>query len=170
MKRIYQMVNQQQGYQLITNMTQAALNRFDTWRTQMGWTWLVASWVMSQDGSPLWELYPAPTFQQTFPYLAIIQPPDMVADDSYPVSFLRTDILVNLGIAKAKLFGGKSNPYYDMDVAVYFQKLAEVEINKMKAMDNTQWQQNLQWDYGSFPLASFGSQYDQSHDTGDGWG
>jgi hypothetical protein len=168
-KRVYQMVNQQQGYQLITNMTQAALNRFDTWRTQMGWTWLIASYAMSPDGSPLWELYPAPTFQQSFPYLAIIQPPDMQADDSYPVSFLRTDILVNLGVAKALLFGGKGNPYYNPETSQIFQNLATVEINKMKGMDNTQWQQDLQWDYNNWPMAQFGSQYEQSHDVGDGW-
>ena len=73
-KLVLEMVNQRQGWRLLCNLPQAALNEWDTWRTTTGWTQILANKEPNAAGWPMYELWPAPTFQQTFPFLAYVQP------------------------------------------------------------------------------------------------
>src|SRR6185437_4909739 len=57
-KRIKEMVNQRQGYRLLLNIPQQAVNEYDTWRTTTGWTWMLANKEPTAAGWPQWELYP----------------------------------------------------------------------------------------------------------------
>lgn len=165
-KRILEMVNQRQGWRMKMDMPQAVANYFDTWRVTTGWTFLCLNKEPRADGSPVYELYPAPTFQQCFPYLAYVQPPDLKEDADYPVTFVRSDILVLEGIKEALLYRGKSSRYYDPQTAAVKAKEFQEELFKMSLNDDNQYPKDLLWDFAKYPYYQYGSQYMQSHAGG----
>jgi hypothetical protein len=167
-KRILEMVNQRQGWRMMLNMPQAVANLYDTWRTTTGWTYMCVSKEPRADGSPIWEFYPAPTFQQCFPYLAYVQPPDLQNDGDYPVTFVRSDILVLHGIKEALLYKGKNSRYYDPNTASSKVKEFEQELFKMALNDDNQYPKDFLWDFEKYPYYQYGSQYAQSHAGGPG--
>ena len=173
-KRIKEMVNQRQGYRLLLNIPQQPLNEYDTWRTTTGWTWMLANKEPTAAGWPQWELYPSPTFQQTFPFLAYIQPNDLVNDTDYPLSFIRSDILVDLCVSDALLFGGpKENRRYDSQTAQIRRKLAFGKLIEAANMDDALYTQDTAWEYGRWPLSQYGALFMQSHASlpgGSSWG
>jgi hypothetical protein len=168
-KKLLAVVNQRQGYRMKLHMPQEVLNIYDTWRTTTGWTFLVANYAPSPvDGSPLFELYPAPTFQQSFPFLASVQPPDLIADGDYPAAWIRTDVILYGAIPFALLFRGKASPYYDPKTAEYFGKLHMAEVEKMARNDDNQYPQDLRWEFSRYPFTQFGADWQQAHDI-DAW-
>ena len=163
-KYILEMLNQRQGYRLFPNLPQSVLNEYDTWRSTTGWTFAFSNKEPSADGQVQIELYPTPTFQQAFPYLAYIQPPDLTLDAHFPVTFLRSDVLVNLAIAEALVYRGpKVNRYYDAETSKLKRQLAMVEIEKMKKMDDNLYMKDLLWNFRQHPFSQYGSQWLQSH-------
>jgi len=163
-KRFKEMVNQRQGYRLLLNIPQAPLNQYDTWRTTTGWTWMLANKEPSAQGWPQWELYPSPTFQQTFPFLAYIQPTDLVKDGDFPLSFIRSDVLVDLCISDALRHGGpKENRRYDLTTADYYRRQAIGKLVEMAMMDDSMYTQDTAWQYGRWPLSQHGALFMQSH-------
>jgi hypothetical protein len=164
-KRLLAVVNQIQGYRLALNIPQEVLNIYDTWRTNMGWTTLVANYAPSPTGQPQFELYPPPTFQQSFPFLAYTQPPDLIQDKDSPVVSVRSDVIMYGAIPQALLFRGKENKYYDPQTAQYYQKMYENELQKNKMNDNDLYQKDLIWEYANWPLTGFGASFWQSHEA-----
>ena len=167
-KRILEMVNQRQGWRMMIDQPQAVANFYDTWRVTTGWTYMLLNKEPRADGSPVYELYPAPTFQQVFPYLAYVQPPDLKNDTDYPVTFVRSDILVLSGIKEALLYRGKSSRYYDPQTAGVKAKEFEQELFKMALNDDNQYPKDMLWDFSKYPAYQYGSQYLQSHASGPG--
>lgn len=165
-KRILEMVNQRQGWRMRFDMPQAVANYYDTWRVTTGWTFMLLNKEPRADGAPMYELYPAPTFQQCFPYLAYVQPPDLQNDTDYPVTFVRSDILVIQGIKEALLYRGKSSRYYDPQTAAVKAKEFEQELFKMALNDDNQYPKDLIWDFDRYPYYQYGSQYTQTHAGG----
>lgn len=162
-KYVLDMVNQRQGWRLGVNIPQQAINQWDTWRTTTGWTQILAHMPMSTDGKPMYELWPAPTFQQVFPFLAYVQPPDMVRDADFPVAFIRSDVIVLGALSEALLYRGKTSRYYDPNAAQTKERQFRQEIEMMKNADNLLYQRDLQWDYSGFPMSQFGSTWQQNH-------
>jgi hypothetical protein len=162
-KFVKEMVNTQQGYRIYTNLPQKALNLYDTWRVSQGWTYVLSPLQTMQDGSPLFELYPAPTSQQNFPFLAYVQPSDMSLDADFPASFVRSDILVGRAVADALLFRGKNNKYYDPQTAQFKISQFEAEVQQMMRNDDNQGPQDMDWNYSEFPFSQMGSTWNQSH-------
>lgn len=170
-KYVLEMVNQRQGYRLFVNMPQKMLNIYDTWRTSTGWTFLLANREPSSSGSPQFELYPAPTFQQAFPYLAYVQPPNMSKPGDYPYTFIRSDVIVRAAIKDALLFRGKNSRYYDPQTATMKYAEFKAEVNKMMAADDCLYPKDLQWDqYRTWPFSEHGSLWLQSHAGSESWG
>lgn len=168
-KRILTCVNQRQGYRMKLNIPQEVLNIYDTWRTTTGWTFLVANYAPGSDGSPLYELYPAPTFQQSFPFLAYIQPPDLKNDNDYPYVSIRSDVIVAGSIPEVLLHGGRNNnKYYDPDTAKFFMARYNEEMNKMAKNDNDLYQKDMIWEFERYPFTQFGADFWQSHDPDSG--
>lgn len=112
-RRVYQMVNQRNGYPMSCNWPQPLLNTWDTWRTFQGWTWVLANYSPTADGQPQFELYPPPTYAQAFPFLAYIQPPDMVSNQDCPVTGVRGDLIVAGAMIESLLYKGRGARYYD---------------------------------------------------------
>jgi len=168
-KRVLEMVNQRQGWRMVFDLPQAVANFGDTWRTTTGWSWALLSKEPRADGSPQWEIYPAPTFQQVFPFLAYVQPPDMVNDGDFPVTFVRSDILVIAGIKQALLYKGKASRYYDPQTAAIKEQEFTAELNKMALNDDNQYPKDVLYDFQKqFAGFGYGSTYAQSHDSGPG--
>jgi hypothetical protein len=163
-KLVLEMVNQRQGIRLWTNVPQAVLNAKDVWRTTQGWTRVLASKEPMANGSPQFELWPAPTYQQAFPFLAYTQPPDLALDGDTPATFVRSDIVVLPAIKDALLFKGKSSKYYDPTVAGIKEKEFQTELEKMELNDDNSYRKDVQWNYNSFPAGSYDALFQQSHD------
>jgi hypothetical protein len=167
-KRILTMVNQRQGWRMVTDYPQRILNQQDTWRTSMGWSWAVSPKEPTSAGEPQFEIYPAPTFQQVFPYQAYIQPPDMVNDVDFPVPWIPTDVLILPAIANVLTVGGpKKNQYYDPTTAgaklKEFSAKMQGVINADDALDPKDYR------FGDgLPVAPMGATFWQNHDEG-GW-
>ena len=163
-RRMKEIVNQRQGYRLLMNVNQASLNTYDTWRQTTGWTWMLANRPATAAGWAAWELYPSATLQQAFPFLAYIQPPDLVKDSDFPVAFIPTDIIVNLCIADALTFGGKAeNRRYDPTVAAYKRQEATGALIDAANEDDALYGTDSAWEYGQWPLSHYGSQWLQNH-------
>lgn len=165
------MVNQRQGYALAVRVPRVYVDAFDVWRATTGWTFYLVDNVPDDNGNPQFELYPAPTTQQAFPYVAYLQPPDMVNDADCPITWIRSDVIVKSALADALRYRGKASKYYDPSVAVQFYKEALFEIGKMQDMDNALAQRNLQWDFNA-SAPTLGGAWNQQHgvaDNGDGW-
>jgi hypothetical protein len=162
-KAVSEMVNQRQGWRMKLNIPQAVLNNYDTWRTTTGWTYMLANREPRANGEPVFELYPAPTYQQIFPFLAYIQPPDLVADADTPVTFVRSDIIVRGALKDALMYRGKTGRYYDPASAAVKEQEFQTELANMASVDDSQYMQNLKWDYDRWPFYQYGSQYMQSH-------
>jgi hypothetical protein len=163
-KRLLDVANQIQGYRLALNIPQTVLYAYDTWRTNMGWTILVANFAPSPTGAPQFELYPPPTYQQSFPFLAYTQPADLSGDNDAPPVGMRSDVIMYGAIAHALLFRGKQSKYYDPTTSTYFQKMYMVEIEKNKRNDNDLYQKDLEWEFSKWPLNGFGASFWQSHE------
>jgi hypothetical protein len=164
-KRVLAMVNQKQGKRLILGMPQEVINARDAWRTQAGWTTMLIGMAPTADGQPQYELWPAPTFQQSFPFLAFVQPPDLDKDDSFPAMFIRADVIISYAIADALLFAGKNRKYYDPQAAAFHQQRADRELMKMAQMDDSNYLQDLIWEFDKYPLAQYGADWAQCHDA-----
>lgn len=163
-KMILEMVNQRQGYKLYTGLPQGVLNKYDTWRTSTGWTFACVAKEPTADGQPQFELYPAPTFQQAFPFLAYTQPPEMVKDSDFPAPFFRKEALVNPAIANALTFRGpKVNKYYDANQAMMKVREANAKVEEMSNEDDCLYPKDMMWDYGAWPYSRHGTLWLQSH-------
>lgn len=141
-------VNQQQGWRMAVNVPQQTLNETDTWRTNVGWSYAFSNREPTPDGQLQIEIYPVPFFLQVFPFLAYTQPPNLVNDKDSPVAFIRADVLVLMSIADALVWQGKQNKYYDPTTAQLKLAQAEAELQKMERTDDSQYQQDVIWDYG----------------------
>jgi len=165
LKYLFQCVNQKQGYAMQLNVPQNVLNIRDTWRTATGWTYLVSDREMSPAGIPQKELYPIPTFAQSFPFLAYAQPPDLNGPEDFPYPFIRSDVIVLGAIADALVFRGKNSKYYDPQTSMMKRNEQALEMQMMGVRDNEQIQKDLIWEFDRWPLYQMGADFFQTHDA-----
>lgn len=168
-KMLLCVLNQRQGYRCLLRVPQEAINIYDTWRSATGWTYIVASYAANSVGTPIYELYPAPTYQQVFPFLLYIQPPDLglggAGDDDTPVVFVRSDVVV-LGALPDALTFRRNSPYYNPQLAQAKNLQYKEELQKMGDNDDNSLMKNYLWDYSKYPFAQYGAQWLQNHDGG----
>ena len=171
-KYLKTMVNMQLGYKFRLHLTQDWLDSLDPWRQNQNFPWGCAPMPLAPDGSYLVELYPASWIQQAFPFLAYIQPPNMVGDnDSLPAS-IRSDIVVKNALSKALVWRGpKLNKYYDAQQSKTFLAEFEGELQSMAEADENLYRTNI-----SLPGEDFdyynpgGALWDTSHAVMSGGG
>lgn len=113
-KYVKTMVNMQMGIKFSLHATQDTLNTLDPWRQNQNFSWMAAGMPLAQDGSYLMELYPASWIAQAYPFMAYVQPPNLVNDSDQFPAYFRGDIIVKDAIADALVIGGpKNNRFYD---------------------------------------------------------
>ena len=163
-KRLLAVVNQRQGYRMQLHVPQEVLNARDVWRTTTGWTHTVASYAPSPDGQPQFELYPAPTFQQSFPFLAYVQPPDFLNDNDTPVLSIRSDVILYGALPHVLRFRGKNSKYYDPETANYYENLFHMELEKMDKNADALYPRWLLYEFAKVPAYGQGASFWQSHE------
>lgn len=170
-KMVLECVNQWQGYRLFTGIPQAIINRYDTWRTTTGWTFLISPREFNpKTGSQFFELYPPPTYQQSFPFLAYVQPPNLNEDSDFVYPYIRTDILVKMAIAQALRWRGpKQSRFYDTASSDWKLREALAGLALMEQMDDGLYPKDLMWDYSQYPFSQHGALWMQSHAEGAYW-
>ena len=171
-KRLLWAVNQQQGWPMEVNVPIETLNQWDVWRTSIGWSTVLAVKEPTPDGQYQVEVWPTPYQGQVFPFQAYKQPAELQLDTDVPVTFIRSDVLVNRAIAEALMYRPKQNAFYDPQTAVTIAtaKVAEFkeDLETMSQADNDQDQRDVTWDYGfEDGRVGFGpgSTWAQSHDV-----
>lgn len=161
-KRVKSMVNQLQGYRLRLDTPSQQIDAWDTWRTAVGYTRFLASASPSPKGEPRWELWPIPTVRQPFPFLAYVQPDDL-SDDTYPLAWIRTDLIVLRALSDALMFK-RDSPYYDPQVATWKRREYMAELEKMIRDDDNRDPKDLIWNFEQYPIA-YGGMWAQEHDV-----
>jgi len=146
-KYLKTMVNMQLGYKFRLHLTQDWLDSVDPWRQNQNFPWGCAPMPVDPNGNYLVELYPASWIQQAFPYMAYVQPPNLVGDtDSLP-AYIRTDVVMKDAISKALVWRGpRQNKWYDAATSQRFAQEYEFEIAKMEIADECLYRINM-----SFP-------------------
>lgn len=117
-KYIKTMVNTVMGYRMKLNLTQDYLNIRDPWRVWTNFPYGVAPMPTDPNGNYLIEMWPAPYTGQAMPFMAYVQPFNLVNDtDSLP-PYIRCDLVVKKGCAWALRYKPKDNPGYDPQTAL----------------------------------------------------
>ena len=167
-KYLKNMVNMQLGFRMWTHGTQDFLNAVDPWRQNQNWPYVVAPMPLDPNGNYLVELYPASWIQQAFPFLAYVQPPNLVNDlDTLP-AYIRCDVVLLDAIAQALVWRGpKNNPYYDANEAATKRAQFESEMNQMAQADENLYRTNLSLPFEDVPYYQpGGAMWNAMHATG----
>lgn len=117
-KYIKTMVNIVLGYQMRLDLTQTWLNKRDPWRIYTNFPYGVAPLPTDPNGNYLIEMWPAPFTQQAMPFMAYVQPPNLVEDEDTLPPYIRCDVVVKEAIAWALRYKPKENPGYDPQTAL----------------------------------------------------
>jgi hypothetical protein len=178
-KYIYAAINMQLQMRMWTNLTQQSLDNLDPSRQQVMYPWCIAGMPPDALGNYQCELYPASFIQQAFPYIAYVQPPNLINDgDSLP-PFIRCDIIKAHAISDALRYRTKDNPYYSEAVCLQIakEKMSEFEGEtlRMEQSDENQYRQDIQMSWEMYPFYQpGGSFWNATHpimaDGAGGWG
>lgn len=164
LRMVWSVVNTAQGWRLRLNMPQEVLNTYDTWRQTTGWVYMLNDYVPDEIGRFQYELYPTPSMEQGFPYLAYRTVDNMVDDEDTPPPAIPSHLLVDGAIADVMMFNRKS-PYYDPALASAFAQQFELDLQAAAISDDSLYMQNLQWAFSRYPFTQHGAAYWQSHDV-----
>ena len=95
-----------------------------------------------------------PSIIQALPFIAVVQPPNLIDDSDSLPAYIRADIVVKLLKAEAKVIGGpKRNQYYDSADSARLRNEAEFELNRMAMTDEDLYRQNLLYPMEQIPEA-----------------
>lgn len=174
-KYVYECKNLLLGIRLNCNLNQRTLDNSDPWRSQQFTPYALAQMPADQSGNYMVELYPVPIIVQAFPYIAFIQPPNLVNDSDNLPPFIRGDIVVKYAIAEALVWRGpKKNPYYNLERSISLKREFNDEIERMTRADENLYRQDVEWQSEKLPYFNPGGAYwDATHSspaTMGGWG
>lgn len=132
------------AWRLQLGFNQQTLDAVDPWRINTFMPAALAQMPPDPNGGYQVEMWPTPAVQQALPFIAVVQPPNLVNDyDSLP-PYLRCDIVVKFLKAEAKVTGGpKKNAYYDSVESNRLRGEGEAELIRMALTDETLYRQNL---------------------------
>jgi hypothetical protein len=164
LRMVFSAVSHQQGWKLTQHLPRAVIDYFDAWRTNVGWSWALADYMPDEIGRQQYEVYPAPSTEQAFPYLAYGTPPDLEADTDYPPPCIPSHALVHGALSDLFLYNRRSN-YYDPAAAQKFAVQFEQDLASAALVDDSVLLQNLQWSFSKYPYVQMGANWTQSHDA-----
>jgi hypothetical protein len=164
LRMVWSVVNNKQGWRLRLNMPQEVLNTYDTWRQTTGFVYMMADWVPDEIGRFQYELYPTPSMQQGFPYIAYSTPPNLMDPEDTPPPAIPSHVLVNGTLSDILIHNPKS-PYYSPAAAAKFEAQYKDDLDSAMMADDSIYMQNLQWAYSRYPFTQHGANYWQSHDV-----
>jgi hypothetical protein len=147
LKFFYSVVNLQLQFRMATNVPSSLLENWDPARLVQLFPYVVATRPPDQQGNFSFELWPVSNSPQSYPYLAYVQPPNLVNDlDPFP-AFIRTDIIEMACIAEALRYRPKANPNYSeqtcLALANDYDKKFEMELRWAEEADEGLLRQNI---------------------------
>lgn len=153
-KYIHTAKNMIMAWRMQLGYTQQTLDALDPWRATVFTPAALAQAPPDQNGNYQVELWPVPSIVQAIPWIAAVQPPNLVNDaDSLPPA-IRSDIVVDFGRAWAKTYKGpKWNKYYDAGEAARLRASAERELSYMAKADEDLYRQNILFPSESMQMA-----------------
>ena len=126
------------AWRLRLDLNQKSLDTIDPWRISTFSPWALAQMPPGVNGEYMVELYPVPSIVQALPFVATVQPPNLVNDSDTLPPYIRTDIISKLSIADAKVYRGpKFNKYYDMVESQRLRGEAEANCNTFPKAEKT---------------------------------
>lgn len=143
-KYIHTCRNLLMAWRLQLGFNQQTLDAIDPWRINTFMPAALAQLPPDQNGSYMVELWPVPSVIQALPFIACVQPPNLVNDSDSLAPYIRTDIITKLAIGEALVYRGpKMNKYYDAGESQRKKAEAEVELVKLALTDETLYRQSL---------------------------
>jgi len=164
LRMIWSVVNTAQGWRLRLNMPQEVLNVYDTWRQTTGWVYMLNDYIPDEIGRFQYELYPTPSMEQGFPYLAYRTVENMVNDEDTPPPAIPSHLLVHGALGTIMMFNRKS-AFYDPAAAQNFASMYSNDLTMAMQADDSIYMNNLMWAYSRYPFTQHGANYWQSHDV-----
>jgi hypothetical protein len=153
-KYIHTARNMIMAWRLRLNYNQQTLDAIDPWRINTFSPSVLAQLPPDPNGAYQVELWPVPSIVQALPFIAVVQPPNLVDDGDTLPAYLRTDIVVRFLKAEAKVRGGpKQNKYYDDADASRLRAEAERELISLAMKDEDLYRQNLLYPMEQIPEA-----------------
>lgn len=183
-KYIAVMLNLQLMFRMQTNVTQALLDNWDASRLQMFYPRCFAATVPDSNGNWVGELWPVSSTPQAFPYLAYVQPPNLVNDEDNFPAFTRIDVIKARAVSDVLLYRPRNNPNYSEGtcIAIAQQKLKEyeMELNHASDADENRYRQDIQtrlemppvaldWNTGSITGGAYMAAMSPVSAYGDDW-
>lgn len=164
LRMVWSMVNHQNGWRIRLNIPAEALNNYDVWRTATGFTTKLVDYVPDEVGRFRYELYPPPTVNQAFPYLAYRTVAPLSDDEDTPPPGMPSHMLVHGAIADALRWGRRDSDYYDPATAEKYERLFEMDLANAQMADDAIYMTNLKWAFDAYEM-KFGADFWQAHDT-----
>jgi hypothetical protein len=143
-------------FRMYTNIPATYLDTWDPSRLQLFFARVVANMPPDANGNAQFELWPAPSTAQAFPWLGFVQPPNLVNDNDNLPPFIRGDIVENGSIAEILLVNPKANPGYSEATALQmsnrFKQEFERELEYAAGIDEGLYRKNVLSQFEMFPL------------------
>lgn len=162
------------AWRMRLDYNQQTLDTIDPWRINTFSPSCLVQMPPDQNGAYQIELWPVPSIVQALPFIAVIQPPNLVNDSDSLPPYIRTDIVVKLLKAEAKVTGGpRQNKYYDSQESNRLRSDAESELIRMAMTDENLYRQNLIYEMESMrmaPMPGMDSSWAINHGVSAGYG
>ena len=151
-KYIHTCRNLMMAWRLRLDLNQQSLDTIDPWRINTFSPWALGQMPPGVNGEYMVELYPVPAIIQALPFVAVVQPPNLVRDNDTLPAYIRTDIVTKFAIADAKVYRGpKLNKYYDMVESQRLRGEAETELMYLAKTDEDLYRQDLRFEFEQMP-------------------
>ena len=162
------------AWRLRLDLNQQTLDTIDPWRINTFMPRALAQMPPGPNGEYMVELWPTPSIVQALPFIAVVQPPNLVNDSDSIATYIRTDIVTKLSRADALVYRGpKQNKYYDAAESNRLRSEAESELVSLAFKDEDLYRQSLIYEIEQMPIANigFGGGMDINRGVGarDGW-
>lgn len=145
------------AWRLRLDLNQQTLDTIDPWRINTFMPRALAQMPPGPNGEYMVELWPTPSIVQALPFIAVVQPPNLVYDTDTLPPYIRTDIITRISIADAKVYQGpKLNKYYDSQEASRLRSEAEQELTYLAMADENLYRSSLIYEIEQMPIADIG--------------
>jgi hypothetical protein len=153
-KYIHTCKNLYMAWRLRLDLNQQSLDAIDPWRINTFMPAALAQMPADPSGNYLVELWPVSSVVMGMPFIACVQPPNLVSDSDSLPPYIRTDIVTKLGRADALVHKGpKLNKYYDAQESQRLRGEAEAELLQLALADENLYRQNLQYEWEQIKYA-----------------
>ena len=143
-KYIHTAKNMLMAWRLRLDYTQQTLDSRDPWRATVFTPTALVQMPPDPNGNYQVELWPVPSIVQALPWIAMLQPPNLVNDGDALPPAIRADIVVDFSRAWAKTYKGpKWNKYYDKAEADRLRREAEHKLLYAAKADEDLYRQSI---------------------------